>query len=324
MNDSKLKVPNLFVVGAAKSGTTALYNFLNQHRDIYMSPLKEPHFFCTDIRRENFSNFFKNRSVSPAHLKHYLSKKRLSKMQIAFVDNERDYFQLFSEHSDEKYLGEVSNGYLLSTVAAQNIYNYNPEAKIIMILRDPCDRAFSQWLREFQANLSRSSNFVDDVNYDYSLNDPVYHQSSYTLVEQGLYFNQVKRYLDLFPHNNIKILFHHDLKNSPEKVKNDLFSFLNVENYNINFKKKYNATKMPRNKLIAGIFNQIRPKNPFLRDLLPKKIKSFILNIIFSSDKKGMFLLSKKEKIEIFNHFKNDINHLEKLLNVKLDQWKID
>ena len=324
MIESKQKLPNLFVVGAAKSGTTAIYNFLDQHPDIYMSPLKEPHFFCDDIRRENFSTFFKKRTVSPAYLKHYLSQKKLSKMQIAFVDNEKDYFQLFREHSDEKYLGEVSNGYLFSTVAAQNIYNFNPNAKIIMILRDPCERAFSQWSREHQANLSYSNNFINDIIYDYSLNDPVYHQSSFTFIEQGLYSNQVKRYLDLFPINNIKIFFHNDLKNNPEELKNDLFSFLNVDNHKIDFTKKFNATKMPRNLLIARFFNRIRPKNPYLRDLLPKRLKSFILNIFFTADKKGIFSLSEEDKIKIYNYFKNDISELENLLNVDLDKWKIN
>ena len=154
MIESKQKLPNLFVVGAAKSGTTAIYNFLDQHPDIYMSPLKEPHFFCDDIRRENFSKQYKRRTRF--NIDAYLSNKKLSKKHIAYLNNITHYLELFREHSDEKYLGEVSNGYLFSTVAAQNIYNFNPNAKIIMILRDPCERAFSQWSREHQANLSYS------------------------------------------------------------------------------------------------------------------------------------------------------------------------
>ena len=81
---------------------------------------------------------------------------------------------------------------------------------------------------------------------------------------------------------------------------------------------------MPRNTFIAKIFNNIRPKNPYLRDLLPKNIKSLILNIVFSSDKKENFILSKEDKIKIFKYFKDDIKHLEQLLNIKLNEWKID
>ena len=327
MIESKQKLPNLFVVGAAKSGTTAIYNFLDQHPDIYMSPLKEPHFFCDDIRRENFSTFFKKRTVSPAYLKHYLSQKKLSKMQIAFVDNEKDYFQLFREHSDEKYLGEVSNGYLFSTVAAQNIYNFNPNAKIIMILRDPCERAFSHCRQEYIGNFSekvKTRNFVKHIIDDYNIKNDNWGGDSHTFVQLGLYYNQVKRYFDIFPKKNIQIMFYNDLKNNPQKFKNDLFSFLNVDNHKIDFTKKFNATKMPRNLLIARFFNRIRPKNPYLRDLLPKRLKSFILNIFFTADKKGIFSLSEEDKIKIYNYFKNDISELENLLNVDLDKWKIN
>ena len=314
------KLPNLFVVGAAKSGTTALYNFLDQHPEIYMSPLKEPHFFCTDIRRENFSDFFKKRAVSPSHLNHYLSKKKLSKMQIAFVDNMQDYTQLFREHKNEKYLGEVSNGYLLSEVAAQNIYNYNPDAKIIMILRDPCERAYSHCRQEYTGNFSRkvnSTNFVKHIIDDYNSRDSTWGGDSHIFVELGLYYNQVKRYYDLFPKNNIKILLYNDLKNRPEKVKNDLFSFLDVEIPHIDFTKKYNTSIIPKNFVVAHAF-QIFRNNGLLRNLFSNNFKNFIKKNLFTENKQE---ISAEDKKTILDFFIQDIHKLEKLIKIRLVHW---
>ena len=316
----KQKLPNLFVVGAAKSGTTAIYNFLDQHPDIYMSPLKEPHFFCDDIRRENFSTFFKKRTVSPAYLKHYLSQKKLSKMQIAFVDNEKDYFQLFREHSDEKYLGEVSNGYLFSTVAAQNIYNFNPNAKIIMILRDPCERAFSHCRQEYIGNFSekvKTRNFVKHIIDDYNIKNDNWGGDSHTFVQLGLYYNQVKRYFDIFPKKNIQIMFYNDLNNNPQKFKNDLFSFLNVDNHKIDFTKKFNRSIIPKNFVIAFLFQMFR-NNGLIRNFFSSKSKRFIKKLFFKENKEE---IGSHDRKKILKFFINDIKKLELLINTDLKKW---
>tara|TARA_X000001036_G_scaffold439118_1_gene489007 strand:+ start:1153 stop:2118 length:966 start_codon:yes stop_codon:yes gene_type:complete len=319
MHDSKLKVPNLFVVGAAKSGTTALYNFLDQHPDIYMSPLKEPHFFCTDIRIENFNDDYKKRNFF--NTSKYFSNKKLPKRHIAFLDNRNDYFELFREHKNEQYAGEVSNGYLYSSKAANNIYNFNPSAKIIIILRNPCDRAFSHCRQEYifgnESDNATYKNFTQKIINDYKVLDDKWGGKSHIFIELGLYYNQVKRYYDLFPKENIKILLYDDLKNNPEQIKDNLFNFLNLEIPDIDFSQKFNSSIVPKNSLIAYFFELFK-NNGFLRNLFSNKFKNYIKKTFFKESKQTIL---KKDRKIILNFFTKDIKKLEKLIKIRLVHW---
>ena len=118
-----MQKPNFFIVGLPKSGTTALHDFLNQHPQIFMSKVKEPHFFCTDFHRE--SDAFHD-----------------SQLFFHFRDEET-YLKLFSDLTTEKVIGESSTGYLYSKEAAKQIHDFNPEAKILIVLREPTSFLYS-------------------------------------------------------------------------------------------------------------------------------------------------------------------------------------
>ncbi len=105
--------PNLFIVGAPKCGTTFLYHYLKSHPDIYFPEFKEPHFFGSDLIRKN----------------------------NAYNLNLNQYHNLFK--TDKKIIGEASTFYIFSKNAAKEIYNFNPDAKIIIMLRDLVDLVYS-------------------------------------------------------------------------------------------------------------------------------------------------------------------------------------
>ena len=105
--------PNLFIVGAPKCGTTFLYHYLKQHPEIYFPDFKEPHFFGSDLIRKNG----------------------------AYDLSLNNYKSLFN--SDKKIIGEASTFYIFSKNAAKEIYDFNPDAKIIIMLRNLVDLAYS-------------------------------------------------------------------------------------------------------------------------------------------------------------------------------------
>ena len=115
--------PNLFIVGQPKSGTTALHQFLGQHPEIFMSSIKEPHFFCSDFHLE--------------------SDRAYGKQRFFDFRNESAYLQIFAKAEGAEIAGESSTNYLYSQVAAEKIYNFNPDAKIIIILREPAKFLYS-------------------------------------------------------------------------------------------------------------------------------------------------------------------------------------
>ena len=143
-----IRKPNFFIVGAAKAGTTALYYYLKRHPDVFMCPIKEPHYFSSDIRYENFSTFHK-RVHSKLKIRDYLQNSQLYEVHIDWVTGWMDYLALFRESNGEKAIGEASTGYLYSESAAANIAEKCPKAKIIIVLRDPIERAFSHYKMYF-------------------------------------------------------------------------------------------------------------------------------------------------------------------------------
>ena len=127
-----MTMPNFLIIGAMKSGTTALYYYLEQHPEIYMSPVKEPNFFSSQ-ERENAAG------------------------AVARIGNYRD---LFRGVSGETAIGEASHSYLYEPGAAAEIRRYAPEAKLIAILRNPIDRAYSHFLHMVRSGTEPLDDFA--------------------------------------------------------------------------------------------------------------------------------------------------------------------
>ena len=110
--------PNLFIVGAPKCGTTSLYEYLEGHPDVFMSPVKEPMYFCPDARGGHRRRF-------------------------EYGSEEQSYLDLFAGAGDEKVLGEASTRYLASHVAPGLVHEFDPAARIVIMLRNPVDMIYS-------------------------------------------------------------------------------------------------------------------------------------------------------------------------------------
>jgi Sulfotransferase domain len=197
------KWPNLFIVGAAKAGTTSLYHYLSQHPEIYMSPIKEPHFFSR-IRPD---------------------RKHVALSGTQVIANERSYLRLFQQWQHEPLAGEASPSYLWEPMAASRIKQVSPNAKIIILLREPVSRAYSHYLNDVRAGLEKRS-FLEAIEADLAATkvgwgvSPLY-------VALGLYGEQVKRYLDRF--TQVKIIFFENLILYPQETLRQIFRFLQVE-----------------------------------------------------------------------------------------------
>ena len=153
--ENKIK-PNLFIVGAAKAGTSALHAILSEHPNIFMSPVKEPNYFSSDLLVDNFNSEqkkkFKNEKIQ------FLNNGAVRPCHQLYVRNKTDYLRLFKDaDSKVKYCGEASVSYLFSKIAAQKIKEFNPVSKIIIILRNPVERAFSHFLMDLKIGRSKSA-----------------------------------------------------------------------------------------------------------------------------------------------------------------------
>ena len=306
--------PNFFIIGAAKAGTTSLYEYLKQHPDIYFSPVKEPNYFSTDIQVAHFSNTYKKNTFLDTEK--YFSKKNLEPLQLTFVRIPEHYQRLFENVSSEKALGEASTSYLYSSVAAENIKSYNSQAKILVILRNPIERAISHYQMALRYGHTRQS-FRQAIETDMN-KSPKGWGISELYIELGLYYQQLKRYFDLFPAENIKVLLLDDFKEDPQRTVKACQRFLGVKEITPSANEIYNQAQIPRFKFFNKLITESGIKN-LLKKLLPGKVQEKLKDQLFSEGEK---LDISKEDIEFLKTiYREDIEKTSKLINRDLSAW---
>lgn len=309
------KSPDFFIVGAAKAGTTSLWYYLNSNSNIYMLPIKEPHYFSTDIRLSNFRKDYRKKvEFDPDK---YFSKPHLESRHIGFIEHEEDYVRLFRERKNSQIVGEASTGYLFSEVAAENIYASNPNSKIIIILRDPIERAFSHYLMNLKAGSTIYNNFLSEVYFDYSKKKKGW-GISHLYVEIGLYCKQIEKYKKAFPNENLKIIILEDMVCSPESTISDIFSFLGIPyDKKLNFKKKHNASELPRSAIVPHL---LKINSLFgINKIIPSDTRKKIRNLVYTT--KNLPQLTNDDFIALKRIFIEDVLNLELLLDRELS-WK--
>lgn len=186
--------PNLFVVGASRSGTTSLWSYLRQHPQIFMSKLKEPHFFS-----------------------------RSAPLQQRFVHDEAEYKALFRAGRGLPYRGEASPSYLELPVAAEAIARVQPDSRIVISLREPVARAESNY-RLRRRNGLDTSPLLETLKADLKL--PEAERSRY--VRCGHYLHAVGTYLQTFP-GRVHVLIYEELAEDTAREVDRIFEFLGVE-----------------------------------------------------------------------------------------------
>lgn len=313
-----MKFPNFFVVGAGKCGTTTLYHILFQHPEIFMSPIKEPNHFCTDIKEEEFSEQFKLiEKRKNINLDEYLNGPMTERKFGYFVPKSEDYKKLFKNVKNEKAIGEISNSYLFSKVAAQNIKDAVPDAKIIIILRNPIDRMVSHYKANIRDGKALKP-FYEEVTDDYNKN-PKGWCISHSYFEVGQYADQVDRYLKVFGKENVKVLWFEDWKKNSSNMAREIFTFLGVDpNIQIDPEERQHTTTEPRSKKLVYLLSQSGIKKPALR-LFPQSWREPIKSIFFNN--KASFAITPDERKKLQDFFRADIEKLQSLLNVDLSKW---
>ena len=307
--------PNFFIVGAAKAGTTALQEMLNRHPNIYMSPIKEPHFFSKDIRKTDFISL--NKKIQTDKIE-FDSKGNIITRHQLYIDTEESYLSLFeaSNKENHKIKGEASVSYLYSKDAAKNIYSFNPESKIIIILRNPIERAFSHFLMDLRLGNTNYTNFMDAVKSDFDNKNKGW-GVSHLYIELGLYYNQIQRYFKVFPKAQIKIYSYEEFKKNNQVIIKDIYKFLDVPFFELDLKNNSNKAEIIKNKYYQKLYSKFRP---LLGKFISNEIKSKIKGHIFTA--KGLPLLSGNEKKLMKHYFLDDINELKKITSIDITSWE--
>lgn len=312
-----MKKVNLFIVGAAKAGTTSLYHYLNQHEDIEMLSIKEPNYFSSsDIV---YNDFLKEIKVNyefdlKQGLNDICNLNNELDFHKAYIQSEKEYNCLVQRIKGNRIIGEASTTYLYSKDAAKNIYEYNPNSKIIIILRDPISRAYSHFNMNLQIGLNKKQDFYDDLIYDYSNQNKGWCISN-LYIELGMYHDQVKRYIDQFGKDNVKLLFFEDMIKDTHDTVNNITSFLNIKELASFESEAKNISKVPKNRIL---FNLLKKTYKTLNISRDSSIKNLIKEKLLTQKMKPLL---KEDSINFIQEkVREDVRKLSKLIDIDLEK----
>lgn len=296
------KTIDFLIVGVGKSGTTSLADMVSQHPDVIITDPKEPWFFDTNDYYKGMSWYWEK----------YLDA-----------------------YSGERFVGEASSQTLFVPYAAKRLKETVPEAKLIVLLREPSSRAYSDWWMKYCTGLDKDNfetsilkNF-DQIKSGLDFADPDVWQKhieshknvlvNKTYIEYGYYASQLENYLNYFSREQILVLLFDDLVNDPQGTTEKVWRFIGIEKKmalpNIDTRVKNPAM----NKNMQSTIRTIK-KTPVLGPLLkltPLGMRKKIMNI-----GRGTKPQPPKEIIEILRtHYKDEIVRLGRMVDIDCSSW---
>jgi len=297
--------PQFVMVGAPKAGTTSVYNYLFQHPMIFMPSKKEPVFFCGYQR--NFTgpgshSFNKNLVVSVS-----------------------EYAKLFRNAPRNSLAGEASTDYLSCPNAAHNIKKWNPDTKIIIILRNPIERAFSEHNHLIRVMLEERS-FLESLMLE-ELRIKAGYTPLFWHVKRGLYSEGVSRYINLFGRKNVAIFFYEELKTSAKSLLGRIFDFLSIPSIRVNTELRYNISGVPRStmlhKLLVSYWRVDKdfPIKRMVEVAIGESVRKRLLSKLLRNSLSIRNGITEDAFLFLKSKFQEDIQCLEEMLEVNLKHW---
>lgn len=285
--------PTFFIVGAPKAGTTALHFFLDKHPEVCMSSDKEP-------------NYFSHQEIS-AQLLYYEKTNSIT---------ESDYLSLFHPTQHTKIAGEASVSYLFYPLVPERIKNFSKNAKIIISLRHPVQRAFSHYQMDY------SLGYVNETFEKIFRNGQAHpktgnHFQQYFLL--GNYGTQVERYLKTFGGANVLIILHEEVTQYPKNVIQKLCHFLGIDNTLLPSDiEQQNVTVAGKNKTIQWLYKQ-KLFRKTIGILASEQSKARIKRLLFS--KQDLPHLDQNLAIELQHYYRDEMLLLERLSTLNIKNW---
>jgi hypothetical protein len=288
-----MRLPDFFIVGAPKAGTTSAYHYLAQHPEVFLSSVKEP-------------NHFASHSIMGQGLYY----------DVDIVADAADYAALFSAADGYGAVGEASVSYLFYPEACERIHAAIPEARILVFLRDPAERAFSHYLMDQRLGLVHQP--LAEIVSAGALAGGGLHYQQY--VSLGLYHAQLQRYLEAFGEDRVLVTFFEDLKQDPVAASKRIFRFLGVsEAFEPETRRVHNPYRKPRGGVVGRLY-----QSRGLRSLVKRAIPGGALDKAraLAMPAAGRPVLDAGLRGRLIELFAGDIDRLQRLCGRDLEAWR--
>jgi hypothetical protein len=298
-------MPNFFIVGAARSGTSSLVRYLGQHPEIYIPPWKEALFFAAESLPRCFAG---------------PGDERLNRL---IIRDPEQYARLFAAVREEKAIGESSVFYLCYPDAAERIARTITDPRIIVLLRNPVDRAYSAYMhlvRDGRETLTFAEGLDAEEERRRQNFEPIWWYKAL-----GLYYGQVKHYLDVFGARRVHVVLYDDLCADPQRVLRDIFSFLGVrEDIAVDTSIRYNVAGIPKSRWLYTILDNFIVDPSALgqraKRLMPERLRATLANRLMNMILRRI-PMEPQIRAQLRTWFAEDVAMLAELLHRDLSRW---
>jgi len=235
---------------------------------------------------------------------------------------EKQYIKQFQHGDGFKAVGEASPSYLYSIEAPKRIREFNPQMRLIAVLRNPVDRAYSNFLH----NLRRGTEPVNDFTKAIQLEGERIKEGwdfSYHYVSKGYYGEQLRRYYDVFDKAQLKVILLNDLRKNPAETIRQLFDFLKVDdNFLPDLSARHNTSGIAKNKVIGQWLNVLQRSskiNRIIKVLIPYKLREKLKKSFYTQ-----LPMTDAARKTLDAIFQEDVIQLQTLINRDLSDWLIE
>ena len=297
-----MTLPSFLVLGAQKAGTTSIYDYLAQHPDIFMSPVKEPHFFT-------YLNVEAPRSSPEEHSRFYRPLQPIAQLE--------DYERLFEGAGGRTIRGEASPSYIYGPAAPQNIRDIVPDAKLIVILRNPVDRAFSNYQMNRRSGQELLTTFEDAIAAEECRIAEGWGFAWHYLAK-GRYAEQLRRYLGVFPADQLKIMLFDDLIADPTSFMRDVYTFVGADSGFVpNVEHSSNVSGVPKNRALSLVLRPAQLTHRWWSPFVPIAVRHRVRSATLTRER----MLS-DTRSRLLAQFDAEITDLGRLIGRDLSSWR--
>lgn len=296
--ENNRKLPNFIVIGAPKSGTTSLFFYLKQHPEIYLPIRKELHYFSYPLLEQRVSG--------PGD----------SNVLASLCSSRQEYESHYKGVRQQRAIGEISPSYLYFSEVSERIKAELGEVKIIALVRNPVEKAYSQYMhmvRENRETLSFYDALMEEENRRIAGWGDIW-----SYAESSLYAERLEKYISVFGRSNVKIILAEDMFSNPNEALHKLFSFLGVEpSFQPNTTKSYNRTGQPRSKLLADFLARSSLLKHFFKQLIPEDTRVHLRLALMEINTGKKDTMDSKSRRYLTEFFKDDISTVETIIERK-------
>jgi hypothetical protein len=291
-----VRLPTFVIIGAAKAGTTALYWYLAEHPKVFMSPMKETNFFAFGL----------DANGDPLY-----GDPELHRFPIRSLD---EYRSLFVRAGEASAIGEASPIYLECPEAAGRIHDHLPGATVVCILREPVDRAYSDYQMYLRAR-GRRLDPERDLAPSAAWAQPDSHW-----MRISRYHEALRRYYDRFPREQMRIILFDDLRRDAAATVADLYRTLGVDpTFVPSFDTPHNVGGVPSNMAIERLLTSSRIRS-IVEPVLPRRVADLARRLRTRNLAKAPPLPAEMRR-GLSTWFEEDVRATSRLIGRSLEPW---